>query len=68
MAVGGPDLELGIAPHLQRDPDVVVGDGDVEVRDDLRVAPIQPFGQSDDRGEHAHDHAPLLGQQLEPAV
>ena len=68
MAVGGPELEFGIPACFQADRELRVAEGDLQVRDGLRMAPIEAFGQPDDGREQAHDLAPLLGQQLEALV
>lgn len=75
MAIGRPQLELGIAvgrePHFQ---DVALLGG-LDVADHLGMAAIQPFGEAHDRAEQPHGLAlrprqigealmPLLGLRL----
>jgi hypothetical protein len=55
VAVGGPELELGVAGGAQAGQVVVAAGVEVDAREGLRVAAIQPFGESN------HGRQPLDG-------
>ena len=46
MAVGGPELELGVAGGAQARQVVVAAGIEVDAGQGLRVAPIQAFGKA----------------------
>ena len=65
MAVGGPQLELGVAGGAQAGQVVVAAGVEVDAREGLCVAAIQPLGESN------HGRQPLDGlaqRALELAV
>ena len=59
MALGGPELELGIArcPNLQQR--IVAAIVELEAGDRLGVAAVEIFRKAENRGEPPHDLAPL---------
>jgi len=68
VPVGGPELELGVAFRAELNVQPCVGWRDFETGDHLRVAPIEPFGEADNRPEQAHDAAFGFGQTAEAGV
>ena len=68
MPVRRPELELGIAGRAQPYSQRVASFVDVDAANDLRVAPIEPLGEPDERAEQPHRPALRRGQIGVPVV
>ena len=55
MPVSGPQLELGIGRRPQIDKIFVAAIVQFDPGDHLRMAPIQVFGEPENRRQHAYD-------------
>jgi hypothetical protein len=57
LTVSGPQLELGIGRRPKIDEIFVAAIVQFDSGDNLRVAPIQVFGEPENRRQHAYDGA-----------
>jgi hypothetical protein len=68
LAVGGPELELGVARCEQLDEVFVAAIVYLDAGHGLRVAAIERFGEPQHRGERAHGLALLRSERAEVRV
>ena len=63
MPIGGPHLKFGVALRAQADPHGVVARQELDPRDDLSVAAVQPLGEPHARAQHIDRVAPVARQR-----
>jgi len=63
LTMGGPQLELGVTAHADLQEVVFPTIVQLELGDDLRVAPLEPLSEAKQGGQRPH-HLPISSLQI----